>query len=73
MIPGKIFTIFAQFWGIVSVNDFLVSSLAPGTPLGSSGSPGKFKLYTGRIVSTELPNLVPQQRIDDCVEIHFLQ
>ena len=27
--------------------------------------------YTGRIVTTALPNLVPQQRIDDCYVIHF--
>ena len=34
--------------------------------------PEKFLFYTGRIVTTELPNLVPQQRIDDCCVIHFL-
>ena len=50
----------------------LVSSSAPGTSLGSSGSPGKFLFYTGMIVSIELPNLVPQQRIDDYYVIHFL-
>ena len=31
----------------------LVSSSAPGTSLGSSGSPGKFLCYTGMIVSTD--------------------
>ena len=28
--------------------------------------------YMCRIVTTELPNLVPQRRIDDCCVIHFL-
>ena len=32
----------------------------------------KFLFYTGRIVTTELPNLVPQRFIDDFVEIHIL-
>ena len=41
MIPGNIFTGFAKFQGIVSVNDFLVSSSAPGISVSSSGSPGK--------------------------------
>ena len=49
-----------------------VSSLAPGTSLGSSGSPGKFLFYMGRIVTTALPNLVPPRQNDDCYEIHFL-
>ena len=35
----------SQFQGIVSVNDFWFSLSAPGTSLGSSGSPGKF-LFT---------------------------
>ena len=70
MIPGEIFTSFAKFKGIVSVNDF--------------GFPGRlqellqalfrflrsFLFYMGMIVSTVLPSFVPQQRIDDCVEIH---
>ena len=37
-----------------------VSSLAPETSLGSSGSPKKFLFCTDRIVSTVLPNLVPR-------------
>ena len=50
----------------------LVSSSAPGTSLGSSGSPGNFLVYTGRTVTTVLPNLVPPRHIDDCHAIHFL-
>ena len=73
MIPGKIFTRFAKFQGVVSVNDFRFSSSAPGTTLSSSGSPGMNLFCTGRTVTTGLPNLVPQQRIDDCFEIHILQ
>ena len=34
--------------------------------LASSGSPGKFLSYTGMIVSTVLPSLVPPRHIDDC-------
>ena len=48
------------------------SSLAPGTSLGSSGSPGKFLFFKGRIVTTALPNLVAPRHTDDCYEIHFL-
>ena len=54
MIPGEIFTSFAEFQRIVSVNDFLASSSAPGTSFGSSGFPEKFLFCTGRIVTTEL-------------------
>ena len=49
------------------------SSSAPRTSsLGSSGSPGKFLFCTSRIVTTVLPNLLPQRRIDDWCVIHFL-
>ena len=40
--------------------------------VSSSGSPGKFLFCTCRVVSTVLPNLVPQRRIDDCCVTHFL-
>ena len=46
---------------------FLVGSK---TSLGSSGSPDKFLIYMGRIVTTALPNLVPPRHIDDCYAIH---
>ena len=42
----------------------LVSSFAPGTSFGSSGSAGKLLYYTGMIVSTVLPNLVPPRHND---------
>ena len=48
------------------------SSSAPGTSSGSSGSPGKFLFYMGRIVTTAFPNRVPPRHIDDCSAIHFL-
>ena len=73
MIPGNIFTSFANFHGIVSVNDCSVSSSAPRFFVSSSSFPEKFLFYMGMIISTELPSLVPLQRVDDCVEIHFLQ
>ena len=50
----------------------MVSSSAPGTSLGSSGSPGKFLFYIGRIVTTVLPSLVPPRHIDDCGVTHIL-
>ena len=50
----------------------LVSLLAPGTSLGSSGSPGKFLFCTGRTGSIGLPSPVAPQHIDDCSAIHFL-
>ena len=34
--------------------------------------PEKFSFCTDKIGSTELPSLVPRQRIDDCFEIHIL-
>ena len=34
--------------------------------------PENFVFYMRSIVSTELPNLVPPQRIDDCYAIHFI-
>ena len=49
-----------------------VSLSAPGTSVGSSGFPEKFLFCTGWIETTEWPNLVPQQRIDDSVVIHIL-
>ena len=72
MIPREIFTGFAEFQGIVSVNDLWNSSSVPETEVGSSGSPGKFLFYTCMIVTTVLPSLVPPRHIDDCFAIHFL-
>ena len=50
----------------------LVSSSAPRTSSGSSGSLEKFLFYTGMNESTVLPSLVPPRHIDDCSSIHFL-
>ena len=66
MIPGKIFTGFAKIPGNCQCKWILISSSASRTSLGSSGSPEKFLFYMGRIVTTELPNLVPPRHIDDC-------
>ena len=43
-----------------------------GTSSGSSGSPGKFLFYIGRVVTTVLPSLVPPRHIDDCGVTHIL-
>ena len=49
-----------------------VSSSAPGTSLGSSGSPGRFLFCMGKIVTTALPNLLPPRHIDYCHATHCL-
>ena len=70
MIPGNIFTGFAKFKGIVSVNDIwfpcrLQELLqAPFRLLRSF-------FCTVTIESNESPSLTPRQRIDDCFVIHF--
>ena len=71
MIPGEIFTSFAGFQGIVSVNDFWFP-LGLQDSVGSSGFPEKILCCTGWIVTTELPNLVPFRHIDDCHAILIL-
>ena len=72
MIAGQFLTRLAKFRGFVSVNDFLVSSSAPGNSPSSFGSPGKFLICTGRTATTKLLNLVPPRHLDDCHAIHFL-
>ena len=64
MIPGKIFTSFAEFQGIVGVNDFRLRIGLQELSQSFSMFPVKFLFCTGRIVTTELSNLVPPQRID---------
>ena len=71
MIPGKAFTRFAKFKGIVSVNDFRFLAGSNKCCKLLCGS-REVLFYMGMIVSTVLPSLVPPQRIDDCVEIHIL-
>ena len=72
MIPGKVFTGLAKFYGIVSVNDFWFPRQLHWTFVTYFSFPEKFLFCMGMIVSTVLPSLVPLPRIDDCVEIHIL-
>ena len=72
MIPGEIFTSFAEFQGIVSVNDFrfpiwLQELLQP--PLCFL----KFLFCTDTPGSIEWLDPAPRLHIDDCFEIHILQ
>ena len=60
MIPGEIFTSFAEFPGIVSVIDFRL-------PFGFH--PAKFWFGTDTPGSIEWLSPVPRLRIDDCFEI----
>ena len=66
MIPGEIFTGFAKFQGIVSVDDFLVSSRVPGTFASFSGFLVKFCFCTDTI---EWLDPAPRLYIGDCFEI----
>ena len=61
MIPGKVFTRFAKFQGIVSVNDFWFPRRL--------GSCKKNLICKGMIVSTLLPSPAPRLHIHDCFEI----
>ena len=61
-----------QILGNCQCKWLLVSSSTLRTFVSSFPFPGKFSFYKGKIVSTELPRLVPRQRIDDCFEIHIL-
>ena len=70
MIPGKIFTGFAEFQGIVSVNELLVSFLAPRTFASSFVFPAKFLFCTETTGSIGWPRPAPRLHIDDCFEIH---
>ena len=69
MIPGKIFTSFAEFQGIVSVNDFWFASRVPGTFASFSGFLVKFCFCTDTPGSIEWLDPAPRLRIDDCFEI----
>ena len=67
MIPGKIFTSFAEFQGIVSVNDFWFP-LGLQELLQASGFLVKFCFCTDTPGSIEWLDPVPRLRIDDCFE-----
>ena len=71
MIPGKIFTGFAKFQGIVSVNDFRLP-IGLQELLQASEFPEKFLFCTDMIGSMGWPSLAPRLRIDDCFEVHNL-
>ena len=69
MIPGEIFTGFAKFQRIVSVNDFGLPYRAPRTFASFSGFPVKFLFYTDTTGSIEWPSPAPRLHIGDCFEI----
>ena len=71
MIPGKIFTSFAEFQGIVSVNDFRLP-IRLQELLQAPLFPEKFLFCTDTRGSIEWPSLAPRLHIYDCSGIHLL-
>ena len=71
MIPGKIFTGFAEFQGFVSVNDFRLPILAPRTFASFFEFPVKFLFRTGMLGSIEWLSPAPRLHIGDCSEIRI--
>ena len=69
MIPGEIFTSFAEFQGIVSVNDLRPSYRAPITFANFFEFPVKFLFCTDTLGSIEWLSPAPRLHIGDCVEI----
>ena len=69
LIPKKIFTGFAKFQGIVSVNDFRLPILAPRTFASSFVFPEKFLFCTDTPGSIEWLGPAARLHIDDCFEI----
>ena len=69
MIPGKIFTGFAKFQGIVSISDLRISYRVPRTFASSFVFPQKFLFRTDTTGSIGWPSLAPRLHIDDCFEI----
>ena len=69
MIPGEIFTNFAEFQGIVSVNDFRLSNWLQEL-LQASLFPVKFLFYTDTTGPIGWPSPAPRLHIGDCFEIH---
>ena len=70
MIPGEIFTSFAEFQGIVSINDFRFTIRAPGTFESFSRFLVKFFFCTDMPGSIEWLSPAPRLQIGDCFEIH---
>ena len=72
MIPGKIFTGFAKFQGINSVNDFRLPIGLQELLQASLGFLWSFCFRTDVPGSTGWPSPAPRLNIDDCFEIHNL-
>ena len=69
MIPGKIFTSFAEFQGIVSVNDFWFPLGFQELLQASLGFLVQFCFCTDTPGSIEWLDPAPRLHIDDCFEI----
>ena len=69
MIPGEIFTGFAEFQGIVSVNDFRLP-VGLQELLQASLSFLKFLFCTDTLGSIEWLSPAPRLHLGDCFEIH---
>ena len=72
MIPGEIFTSFAEFQGIVSVNDFRLPIGLQELLQASLGFLWSFCFCTDTTGSIGWPSPAPRLHIDDCFEIHNL-
>ena len=69
MIPGEIFTRFAEFQGIVSVNDFWLLIGLQKLLQSFFEFPVKFLFCTDMLGSIEWPSSAPRLHIGDCFEI----
>ena len=72
MIPGKFFTSFAKFQGIVNVNDFWFPIRGSKNFCKLLWGSCEVLFCAGRTVTTRSLSLVPPRHIDDCSAIHFL-
>ena len=70
MIPGEIFTSFAEFQGIVSVNDFRLPIWLQELLQAPLCFLKKFLFCTDTTGSIGWPSPAPRVHIDDCFEIH---
>ena len=69
MILGEIFTVFAEFQGIVSVNDFRLPIGLQKFFASFSGFPVKFLFYTDTTGSIEWPSPAPRLHNGDCFSL----
>ena len=72
MIPGEIFTSFAEFQGIVSVNDFWLPIWLQELLQAPLCFLRSFLFCTDTTGSIGWPSLAPRLHIDDCLAIHIL-